>query len=372
MLRRPRAGGNPVNAAWIPAFAGMTTEVVVTRFVKRLYNRPRQPRARLICWIQPAIPGKVRAPSRAFASQPVIMNSNRTTPRIGFIGLGIMGRPMALNLRRAGYPMVVHARRPDPARPLLEAGAENAASPRFLARRADVIFTMVSDTPDVEEVIVGPEGVLHGAAAGTVVVDMSTISPAATRQIASSLGERDIAMLDAPVSGGEQGAIEGTLSIMVGGQQAVFERVLPLFECMGKHIVHVGDGGAGQVAKACNQVLVAETIAAVAEALLLARVSGVDAAQVREALLGGFAYSRVLEVHGQRMLGGNYKPGFKARLHCKDMRIALEAARHGHIHLPGAARASQYLEELVGTGEGELDSAAIARVVERLAARSKD
>lgn len=281
-------------------------------------------------------------------------------PRLGFIGLGIMGRPMALNLIQADYPLAVYARRPEATAPLNKAGAKTYESPAALARHCDIVFTMVADTPDVEEVIAGERGIVRGAARGSVVVDMSTISPLATRRLADELDKRGIEMLDAPVSGGEQGAVAGNLSIMVGGNTDVFARVRPLLERMGEHIVHVGANGAGQVAKACNQVLVAQTIAAVAEALLLAKASGADPPRVREALLGGFAYSRILEVHGQRMLDNDYKPGFRAKLHQKDMRIALETASASKTELPGAARAAACLDALIVSGDGELDSAAIA------------
>jgi 2-hydroxy-3-oxopropionate reductase len=284
-------------------------------------------------------------------------------PKLGFIGLGIMGRPMAVNLIKAGYPLSIYARKPEAATPLTDAGAKRYSSAAELAETSDIVFTMVSDTLDVEEVITGERGVESGAQLGSVVVDMSTISPAATRKIAAELLASGVHMLDAPVSGGEQGAIDGNLSIMVGGKPEVFARVRPLFECMGKNTVHVGDHGAGQVAKACNQVLVVQTIAAVAEALLLAKASGANPERVREALLGGFAYSRILDLHGQRMLDNNYKPGFKSKLHLKDMRIALNAAREAHIDLPGAARTTANLDELIEAGGGELDSAAIARVV---------
>jgi 2-hydroxy-3-oxopropionate reductase len=289
-------------------------------------------------------------------------------PTVGFIGLGIMGRPMALNLIKAHYRLAVYARRPESAAPLADAGAEVHDSPASLSQHSDIAFTMVADTPDVEEVIVGPRGILHGARRGNIVIDMSTISPEVTRRLADQLAACGIDMLDAPVSGGEQGAVAGTLSIMVGGKADVFARARPLLECLGKNIVHVGDHGAGQVAKACNQILVAQTIAAVAEALLLARAAGADPARVREALLGGFAYSKILEVHGQRMLNHDYKPGFKAKLHQKDIHIALSTAEQYGATLPGAERAARYLDQLVGQGYAELDSAAIAMIVERPAA----
>jgi len=288
------------------------------------------------------------------------------TDSIGFIGLGIMGRPMALNLIKAGYRLAVHARREASMQPLLEAGAEPCSSPAEVARRATILFTIVSDTADVEQVILGEHGVIEGVQADAVVIDMSTISPSSTRAMAERLRADGAEMLDAPVSGGDIGAAAGTLSIMVGGSETAFARVRPLFDVMGKNIVHVGGHGAGQVCKACNQVLVAQTIAGVGEAMLLAKASGVDPGKVREALLGGFANSRVLEVHGRRMLEDDYAPGFKAALHQKDMRIVLETAHELGLALPGAAQVSQWLNALVGQGLGDLDSAAIHRMQMRL------
>ncbi len=288
------------------------------------------------------------------------------TEKVGYIGLGIMGRPMALNLLKAGYPVWVYARRTEALQPLTKAGATACTSPAEVARHTDLVFTNVSDTPDVEQVVLGENGIIHGAQHGAVLVDNSTISPSATRTMAGTLRARGIEMLDAPVSGGEKGAIDGTLSIMVGGRSEVFARVQPLFKVLGRNIVHVGGNGAGQVTKACNQVVIAQTIAAVGEALILATASGVDPAKVREALLGGFAGSRVLEVHGQRMLERNFEPGFMARLHQKDMRIVLETARELGIAVPGAAQVTQYINALVGSGDGELDSTALVTVQERL------
>lgn len=291
--------------------------------------------------------------------------------RIGFIGLGIMGRPMALNLLKAGYRMAVYARRDEAAQPLAQAGALVCSNVEEVAAKTDICFTMVSDSSDVEAVILGSrdslaEGLVGGIQPGSLVVDMSTISPSVTRGIAARLHEAGVSMLDAPVSGGEQGAIDGTLSIMVGGPAAALERARPLLEVLGKTIVHVGAAGAGQVCKACNQVVVGQTIAGVAEALLFAQASGVDAAKVREALLGGFANSRVLDVHGKRMLEDDFGPGFKAKLHQKDLRIFLEGAYELGLALPGAAQIQQWLNVLVGKGDGELDSAAIYRVLENL------
>lgn len=285
---------------------------------------------------------------------------------IGFIGPGIMGAPMALHLIKGGHHVWVYARRPEAAQALVAAGATLCVSPAAVAQYADVIFTIVSDTPDVESVIFGEQGIASQAKRGKVIVDMSTISPTATQSIAQRLAQLGIEMLDAPVSGGETGAINGTLSIMVGGKSEVFERVKPLFECMGKNIVHIGDHGAGQVAKACNQIVVAVTIEAVAEAMTFARKNGVDAAKVREALMGGFAGSKIMEVHGKRMLNNDFKPGFKVGLHQKDMHIVLETAHQLGVALPAAALVTQHLNALMGTGDSELDSAAIVKVVARM------
>ncbi|MEK6662810.1 MAG: 2-hydroxy-3-oxopropionate reductase [Pseudomonadota bacterium] len=285
---------------------------------------------------------------------------------VAFIGLGIMGRPMALNLQKAGHTVFVHGRRPESMTPLAQAGCTACASAADAAAQADVTFIMVSDTQDVEQVLFAAGGVAQGAKPGSVVVDMSTISPPATRRFAEDLKARGVDMLDAPVSGGDVGAINATLSIMVGGKPDVFERVKPLFEAMGKNIVLVGDNGAGQVAKACNQIVVAVTIEAVAEALTFARKNGVDAGKVRDALMGGFAGSRILEVHGKRMLDNNYQPGFKTKLHQKDLNIVMQTAKELGLALPAAALVMQHMNALMGTGDAELDSAAVMKVVERI------
>ncbi len=285
---------------------------------------------------------------------------------VAFIGLGIMGRPMALNLHKAGHSVFVHGRRPESMTPLAQAGCTPCATAAEAAARADVTFIMVSDTQDVEQVLFAEGGVAEGAKPGSVVVDMSTISPTATRRYALDLKARGLDMLDAPVSGGDVGAINATLSIMVGGKPEVFERVKPLFVAMGKSIVLVGDNGAGQVAKACNQIVVAVTIEAVAEALTFARKNGVDAGKVRDALMGGFAASRILEIHGKRMLDNNYQPGFKTKLHQKDMNIVMQTAKELGLALPAAALVMQHMNALIGSGDAELDSAAVMKVVERM------
>ena len=284
---------------------------------------------------------------------------------LGFIGLGAMGRPMALNLRQAGHPVTVYARNPVRAEPLIAAGASLAATPCVLAQSVDILFINVSDDAAVEAVLFGSDGAAAGIRAGCVAVDMGTTSPTATRYLAGRMAEIGVAWLDAPVSGGEVGAQAGTLSIMVGGSEPAFARVLPLFRLIGKNIVHVGGPGAGQVAKACNQIAVSATLLGVAEALTFASKQGVEPARVREALLGGFAYSRILEVHGQRMLARNFAPGFRARLHLKDLGIVLGEAQH--MAVPSAALVAQLLNALVAAGEGDLDSAALVHIIERLA-----
>lgn len=287
------------------------------------------------------------------------------TEKVGLIGPGLMGQPMGLNLIKAGYPLWVYSRTAERAQPLADEGATVCATPREVAEQADIIITIVSDTPDVEKVILGDDGVIHGASGGNVVVDMSTISASATRKIAGKLAEKGVEMLDAPVSGGDIGARAGTLSIMVGGKEEVFKRVLPLFEAMGKNIVLVGDIGAGQVAKTCNQMLVAQHVNAAAEALLLAKKCGADPRKVREALLGGFAASRVLEVHGMRMLDRDFEPGFKMKLHKKDMRIAMEIIDELNMDLPATKLATDGIDRGVEAGLGEADTTSVIKVMEK-------
>ena len=287
--------------------------------------------------------------------------------RIGFIGLGIMGKPMAHNLLAAGFELTVHSRGVASVDELVESGAARGSDPAEVAAASDITITMLPDTPDVELVLAGARGVIDGAAAGSLVIDMSSIDPGATRTMADAFEARGVAMLDAPVSGGERGAIDATLSIMVGGSDDAFVRAAPVFEALGKNIVHIGPTGAGQVAKACNQLVVAATIEAVAEALLLAERSGVDAAKVREALLGGFAGSKILEVHGQRMLDRSFAPGFRVRLHRKDARIVEEAAAATGTPIPGFAVVAEQLQEAVNAGDGELDHSALFVELERRA-----
>lgn len=287
--------------------------------------------------------------------------------RVGFIGLGIMGRAMALNLRKGGLDVTVWARRQESMQPLLAAGATGAESPAALAGQVDIAISMVADAPDVSEVMLGERGVAMGARAGLVAVDMSTIAPDAARDIGVRMAAKGIDFLDAPVSGGEAGAIAGTLSIMVGGSEAAFERAKPAFAAMGRNIVRVGASGTGQVAKAANQILTGVGVLAVAEALSFAKKNGADPARVREAMLGGAAHSTVLENHGKRMLERNFKPGFKAWMHQKDMNIVMQAAHRQGLCLPASAAATQMFNALVGNGLGEEDSIAVLKLLERLA-----
>ncbi len=284
------------------------------------------------------------------------------TLQLAYIGLGIMGQPMARRLLKAGYPLHLWARRPASAAALLNEGAQWAPTVAELAQRAEVLFLNVAATADVEQLLLGPDGVLENARPGLIVIDHSTICPLATRRMAQSLQQREITLLDAPVSGGEQGAIHGTLSLMIGGDATTLERIRPVLAHVGTTLTHVGDVGAGQVAKACNQMLVAQMLVAVGETLLLAEAAGVDPAKVRTALLGGFAYSKILDVHGQRMLEQQFTPGFKAALHRKDMGIVQDLARELGLFVPGCTLATQYINAAVGQGWAEQDSSVIAQI----------
>jgi 2-hydroxy-3-oxopropionate reductase len=288
---------------------------------------------------------------------------------VGFIGLGVMGKPMATNLLRRGYKLVVHSRSQGPVDALVEAGADRASSPADVARRVTRIVIMVPDTPDVEQVLEGPDGVFTAMQRDTLLIDCSSIAPRAARRLAARAGELGASMLDAPVSGGEIGAINASLSIMVGGGAAAFEQAKPIFDAMGnpERVIHIGESGSGQVCKVCNQMVIGGALAAVSEAFALARKAGVEPARVREALLGGFASSRVLEVHGERMLQGNYKPGFRARLYAKDMRIAGQTLADHETPAPVSSAVQQLVTSMVAAGQGDEDYSALATVVFRLA-----
>src|SRR6266516_2460795 len=287
--------------------------------------------------------------------------------RIGFIGLGIMGKPMAHNLLKAGFPVIVHNRHQEVTDEFVAAGASAGARPRDIAASCDVLISMLPDSPQVEEVLVGPDGIVEGARAGLIVIDMSTISPIVTRTLADRLAAHGLAMLDAPVSGGDKGAIAGTLSIMVGGEEETLKRCMPIFQALGKTIVHVGESGAGQVVKACNQIVVALVIEAVSEALVLGSKAGVDPAKILQVLGGGLAANRVMELRGASMLAHDFTPGGRVRFHHKDLGFALETARRYGVSLPVTALVDQMLASLEVRGHGDLDHSALLTYLEDLA-----
>lgn len=287
---------------------------------------------------------------------------------IGFIGLGIMGRPMAHNLLKAGFSLVVLNRHQEVTDEFVAAGSISGARPRDIAASCDVLITMLPDAPQVEDVLLGPGGVIEGARTGLILIDMSTISPVVTKALASRLTERGITMLDAPVSGGDRGAIAGTLSIMVGGDPETFQRCMPVFQALGKTIVHVGESGAGQVVKACNQIVVALVIEAVSEALVLGSKAGVDPAKILQVLGGGLAANRVMELRGASMLAHDFTPGGRIRFHHKDLGIALEAGRTYGVSLPVTALVDQMFASLEIKGRGDLDHSALLTYLEDLAA----
>ena len=286
--------------------------------------------------------------------------------KVGFIGLGIMGRPMAGHLIKGGHELFLHSRRGAPAE-LKEAGGTACGSGREVAERADVIITMVPDTPDVEQVLFGSDGVAEGLAPGKTVVDMSSISPVATKDFARRINELGCDYLDAPVSGGDVGAKAASLSIMVGGSQETFDRVKPLFDLMGKNVTLVGRNGDGQTTKVANQIIVALTIEAVAEGLLFASKAGADPVKVRQALMGGLATSRILEVHGERMIRRTFDPGFRIELHQKDLSLALTSARQIGVSLPNTATAQELFNACRAHGGSAWDHSAMVRALEIMA-----
>lgn len=286
--------------------------------------------------------------------------------KLGFIGLGIMGAPMAAHLIGAGHEVFLNTRRTVPAA-LLTGAASACSSPREVAEKADIIFLMLPDTPDVAAVLFGDQGVAAGLSAGKTVVDMSSISPMDTKAFAQKINALGCAYLDAPVSGGEVGAKAASLTIMVGGPEATFEQVRPLFELMGKNITLVGGNGDGQTCKVANQIIVALNIAAVGEALLFASKAGADPAKVRQALMGGFAASRILEVHGERMIKRTFAPGFRIALHQKDLNLALSGAKQLGVALPQTAGAAQLMQACSANGMQDLDHSALVRALELMA-----
>ncbi|MFQ5857365.1 MAG: 2-hydroxy-3-oxopropionate reductase [Anaerolineae bacterium] len=289
------------------------------------------------------------------------------TTELGFIGLGLMGKPMARNLMRAGYRVTVHNRSRSPVEELAAEGAVPAFTPREVAAASDVLITCLPDSPDVEEVVLGPGGIIEAARPGLIYIDMSTISPAFTQRLAAQLAEAGIAMLDAPVSGGDIGAQQGTLAIMVGGSRETFDACLPIFEVMGKRITYVGESGAGQTAKAANQIIVAGTMAVMGEALVLASKSGVDPARVIEAISGGAARCWALEVRAPQILRRDLGPGFKAYMQYKDLNIVADASRSVQAPLPVTAVVRELYSAMLAAGHGDLDNSAIVTVLEDLA-----
>ena len=286
--------------------------------------------------------------------------------KLGFIGLGVMGRPMTLHLMKHGHEMGVYARRMESAAPLVKAGAKRYDTPAALAAACEVVFTMVTHSHDVEAVVLGADGLIHSFKPGSVLVDMETISPTVARDVAAKLEQKGVAMLDAPVSGGPAGAEAATLAIMAGGKADVFERIKPLLACMGKTIVRVGDSGAGQITKACNQLLLLVTAQGAAEALALAKRCGVDPATVRDVLMGGIAASRVLEVFGKRMVERNFANGIDARLYHKDLDIALGLVHDYGGAAPAASVTMQHINAIVGRGKGTSDLSILIEVLESM------
>jgi len=288
---------------------------------------------------------------------------------VGFIGLGIMGKPMATNLVKAGYKLYVYNRSSEPAEQLAQMGAIKAANPKELAMASDIVITMLPDSPEVEQVLLGSNGVFEGAKAGTLIIDMSTISPSAAIRLAHIAEQKGLKMLDAPVTGADVGAKEGTLTIMVGGKRDDFERAMPIFQVLGKTIVHVGDHGAGQTVKACNQIVTALTLEAISEALLLAKNSGIDPSTLFTVLSSGLASSRILDVKKDKFLSGRFDPGFKISLHEKDLNIALSTARQSGVPLPLTSLVQQMFVSLKAQGLGNMDHSAVFLFLESLVER---
>ena len=285
--------------------------------------------------------------------------------QIGFVGLGIMGRPMAHNLMKAGHQLFVYGKRTVP--PEIREGARVLDTLKAVAEQAEVVIVMVPDTPDVADVLLSPDGVVAGLSRGKTVIDMSSISPIETKKFAAAVAEKGCDYLDAPVSGGEVGAKAASLTIMIGGSESAFDRMKPLFELMGKNITLVGDVGAGQTTKVANQIIVALTIEAVGEALLFASKAGADPARVRQALMGGFASSRILEVHGERLIKRNFQPGFRIELHQKDLSLALSGARALSLSLPNTATTQELFNAAAALGGKGWDHSGLVRVLEHLA-----
>ncbi len=286
--------------------------------------------------------------------------------RVGYIGLGLMGKPMARNILKAGFPLVVHNRSREAVEELVAEGARQAFSPRQVAEQVEVVFTNLPDSPDVEQVVLGPEGIIEGAHEGLVFVDNSTIKPATAREIAQQLATKGVVALDCPVSGGDVGAQRGTLALMVGGSAEALQKVLPVLQAIGKTITHVGDAGAGQIAKACNQVMVAAQMTAMGELLILARKAGADPRKVVAAIQGGAAQCWTLDVKPERLFAGNRHPGFKAYMQAKDLGIVMDTAREYGVTMPATAVNTQLFNAMLQMGMADLDNSAVVGVIESL------
>jgi 2-hydroxy-3-oxopropionate reductase len=340
---------------------------------KRAYTYSRRP-VRLV-WFEEQ-PSKedarrrekqVKSYSRQRKTALVREHSMADKPTIGYIGLGLMGKNIARNIMKAGYSVVVHSRSPAPVDELVAEGARAAASPAEVARQVDIVFTSLPDSPDVEQVVLGPRGIIEAARPGLIFVDNSSIKPAAARHIAAVLREKGVLCLDAPVSGGEIGAIQGTLAIMVGGPAEALEKVMPVFQAMGKTVTHVGEAGAGQIAKAANQIMAAAQMVAMSELMIFSQKAGADPRKVVEAIRGGAAQCWTLEVKPPRLFAGNRSPGFKAHMQAKDLNIVLDTAREYGIPLPSAALDAQLYRAMLEMDMGDLDNSAVIGVLEVLA-----
>jgi len=292
---------------------------------------------------------------------------HNTLLKVGYIGLGLMGKSIARNILKAGFPLVVHNRSQAAVDELVAEGAIAASSPKEVAEQVDVVFTNLPDTPDVEKVVLGENGIIAGAHAGLIYVDNSTIKPASARMLAEKLSAKNMFALDAPVSGGDIGARNGTLTIMVGGDASALEKVMPVFQAMGKTVTHVGDAGAGQVAKAANQIMVAAQMVAMGELLVFAKKAGVDPRKVVDAIKGGAAQCWTLDVKPPRLFDGNRSPGFKAHMQLKDLKIILDTAQEYNIPVSGTMANTKLFQQMIDSGMGELDNSAVVGVIEKLA-----
>lgn len=295
------------------------------------------------------------------------MTASSSKPTLGFIGLGLMGKPMAGHLLKAGFPLVVHNRSRAAVTELVAAGAHEADSPKEVVQQAEIVFTCVPDSPDIEQVVIGSDGIVESAKPGLIIVDHSTIKPATARKLAAELAPRGIHFLDAPVSGGEVGAKAGTLTIMVGGDAAALERAMPALQAYGKTITHIGDSGAGQVAKCCNQIMVAGQMAAMAELLIFARKGGVDPRKVVAAIQHGAAQCWALDKKPEQLFAGNRQPGFKAYMQVKDMHIVMDSAKEFGMPLPATTVTTKLYEDMLDLGLGDLDNSALVAVLENMA-----